>query len=117
MKRPDLKPTGASDAKDRVHPKISGPLLVSCIRKQCLRLVLKPFLITKKQKYDYHRCVNQVVIQVVFEEAELSQKICFDRVRRTYRALFRTVAARIHFRSASLELMATQRVLAVKQIQ
>ncbi|SRR6266436_7423567 len=46
------KPTGLPDAENRVHPK--NERAVADIRNQYLRLVLKPFLIPKKQEYDYH---------------------------------------------------------------
>ena len=45
------------------------------VRDQCLRLILKPLLISKKKKNDHHRCTDQVVIKIVFEDADLSQQI------------------------------------------
>jgi hypothetical protein len=50
------KPAGSTDAENRVHP--SNKRAVADIWNQYLRLVLKPFLIPKEQKYDYHRCTN-----------------------------------------------------------
>jgi hypothetical protein len=59
--------------ENRVHP--GNKRAVADKRNQCLRLILKPFLITKKQEYDYHRCANQVVIKVLFENTQLNQDI------------------------------------------
>ncbi len=36
-----------------------------------MRLVREPFLIPKKEVYDYHRRANQVVIEVLCEQTEL----------------------------------------------
>jgi hypothetical protein len=40
---------------------------------EALRLIVKPFLIAKEEIDDQHRRANEVVIQIIFEEAELSQ--------------------------------------------
>src|SRR5262245_45233899 len=50
------KPAGASDTENRIHPK--NKRAVADIGNQCLRLVLEPFLIAKKEEYDDHRCAN-----------------------------------------------------------
>jgi hypothetical protein len=59
--------------ENRVHPR--NKRAVADIRNQCLRLVLKPFLVPEKQKYDHHRCPYQVVIKVFSEKTRLSQDI------------------------------------------
>src|SRR6266550_2331100 len=61
------------DAENRVHPR--NQRAVADIRDQYLRLILKPLLIPKKQENNYHRCANQVVIKIVFENTELNQCI------------------------------------------
>ena len=43
-----------------------------------MRLVRKPFLIPKKEVYDYHRCPNQVVIKILFEQTELNEYLYHD---------------------------------------
>src|SRR5262249_6349760 len=50
------------DAENRVHPK--NKRAVADIRNQRLRLIFKPFLIPKEQKDQYHRCANQMVIEI-----------------------------------------------------
>ena len=49
---------------------IRGPLLIKGINV-CASYV-EPFLVSKKEVYDYHRCTNHVVIKILFEETELS---------------------------------------------
>src|SRR5260370_42248310 len=44
----------AADTENRVHPENQGP--VADVRNQGLRLIWKPFLISKKEKYEDHRC-------------------------------------------------------------
>src|SRR6266404_9220896 len=68
--RTPQKPTGPLDAENRVHP--GNKRAVADKRNQFLRLVRKPFLVPKKEIYDYHRCAHHVVIEIVLEKTELS---------------------------------------------
>src|SRR5260370_41088699 len=55
--------------KTGVHP--GNQRAIGYIRNQCVRLVGEPFLVPKKEIYDYHRSANQVIIKILFENAEL----------------------------------------------
>jgi hypothetical protein len=61
------------DAEDRIHPENQGA--VTDVRAQCLRLILKPLLISKEKENDHHRCPEEMVIKVVFEDAKPDQCI------------------------------------------
>src|SRR5260370_109052 len=45
---------------------------VADVGDQCLRLVVKPFLIPEKQEDDHHRNPNEMVIKVLLKDAELN---------------------------------------------
>jgi hypothetical protein len=53
------------------------------IRDQSLRLVVKPFRISEKQEHYHHRCPNQVVVKIVFENTEPNQDPC-DEVHSSF---------------------------------
>src|SRR5260370_10120719 len=72
--RNSQEPAGAPNAENSVHP--GNQRAIADIRNQCLRLVVKPFLISKKQEDDHHCSANEVVIKVLSEDAELHQYIC-----------------------------------------
>jgi hypothetical protein len=59
--------------KTGYNQEIRGPLLIK--GDQCLRLIVKPFLIPKEEEDNHHRCANQVVIKIVFENAGFSQEL------------------------------------------
>jgi hypothetical protein len=46
---------------------------VTDVGEQSLRLIIEPFLITKEQKNDDHRCTKQVVIEIILKNTELNQ--------------------------------------------
>src|SRR5262249_34228188 len=67
------KPAGPPNAEHGVHPEDEGT--VADVRNQCLRLVLEPLLVSEERKDDHHRCTDQMVIEVTFEDARLGQSL------------------------------------------
>src|SRR2546422_4170815 len=59
------------DAEHGVHP--GNQRAVADIGNQHLRLVREPLLVAEEQEEKDHRCANQVVVEVLVEEAELGQ--------------------------------------------
>ena len=68
------EPTRAADAEHRVQPE--NERAVADVRDQYLCLVLPPFLIAKGQEDDDHRCAQQVIVKIIFEQAEPDQYAC-----------------------------------------
>src|SRR6266850_1289053 len=66
------KPARAPDAEDGVHPR--NQRAVADIGNQHLCLVLEPLLVPEEQEENDHRRANQVVIEVLFEQAELDER-------------------------------------------
>src|SRR5262249_27824073 len=74
------KPSGTPDAENRVYP--GNERAIADIWDQCLPFIGKPLLIPKKQENNYHRCVNQVVIKIVFRNTQLFHSLlaCLSEV-------------------------------------
>src|SRR5262249_44324871 len=67
------EPGSTAHAENGIHP--GKKRTVADKWKQCVRLVLEPFLIPKEQKDEHHRCPDQVVIEVALEEPGLRQLV------------------------------------------
>jgi hypothetical protein len=57
--------------KERIKPE--DERAIADIRDQPLDLVLEPFLIPKEEENDHHRRTDQVISEVVVEDAELAE--------------------------------------------
>src|SRR5258708_1365241 len=68
------EPTRAADAEYRVQPE--NKRAVADVRDQHLCLVLPAFLIAKGQEDDDHRCAQQVIVKIIFEQAKPDQYAC-----------------------------------------
>src|SRR5215471_16384721 len=62
------KPAGSLNAENRVHPGDQRTIFEK--RDQILGFVRKPFLVSKEEVDDDHRCANQVVVEIFFEDTE-----------------------------------------------
>src|SRR5262249_4644409 len=65
------KPAGPADPEGRVQPE--DQRAIADVRNQDLCLVLEPFLITKGQEDQHHRCANEVIVEVFGEQTRPCQ--------------------------------------------